>query len=140
MGQFAKVPCPTTRSVNGNPTPLEDIPSVPVRQGTPWPNVGLASENLFKTKKDWPIFPTLVSTPTPTIKIEETPKIAKIPYTMTMPKQATEKCSWGLHCFICKNEEEHREEDWDGNLQNQLRMHPKTFSPRPQKTPQPQNP
>ena len=55
MGQFAKVPCPTTRSISDNPLPLEDIPSAPVRQGTPWPNAGSASENLFETKKDWPI-------------------------------------------------------------------------------------
>ena len=46
---------------------------------------------------------------------------------MTMPKQATEKCSLELHCPICKNEE-HREEDWDGDLQNQPRMHPTKLS------------
>ena len=28
---------------------------------------------------------------------------------MVMPKQATEKCSRGLHCPICKNEEGHEE-------------------------------
>ena len=33
MGQFANVPHPTTRSINDNPPQLEDIPSVPVRQG-----------------------------------------------------------------------------------------------------------
>ena len=79
------------------------------------------------------LFP-LVPTPAPTIKTEEQPQIAAIPHAMTMPKQATEKCSWGPHCPICKNEEEHGEEDWDGNLQNWPRMHPKTFSPRLHKT------
>ena len=29
MGQFAKVPHPTTRSINDNPSPLEDIPVRP---------------------------------------------------------------------------------------------------------------
>ena len=37
---------------------------------------------------------------------------------MLMPKQVAEKCSWGLHCPICKNEEEHKE-DWDGNMQKE---------------------
>ena len=111
MGQFAKVPHPTTRSISDNPPPLEDVPSAPVRQGTPWPNVGLAPENLFETRNDRPILPTPVPTSAPTIKTEEQPKMAAIPHAMTMPKQATEKCSWGLHCPICKNEEEHGEEN-----------------------------
>ena len=55
---------------------------------------------------------------------------------MAMPNQTTEKCLWGLHCPICKNEEEHREEDWDGDLQNQPRMHPQYFQ-HPQPQPQP---
>ena len=50
MGQFAEAPHPTTRSLNDNPPPLEDILSAPVRQGTPWPNAGSASENLFETR------------------------------------------------------------------------------------------
>ena len=118
-GQFVKVPCPTTRSINDNLKPLEDIPSAPVRQGTLWTNAGLASENLFKTRKDWPIPPSPVPTPAPTTKTEEQPKISAIPHAMTMPKQATEKCSWGLHCPICENKEEHGEDDLDGDLQNQ---------------------
>ena len=58
---------------------------------------------------------------------------------MTMTKQATEKCSWGLHCSICKNEEEHREEDWDGNLQSQPRMCPQNLQPQTTQNPQLQN-
>ena len=139
MGQFAKVPCPTTRSISNNPPPLEDIPSDPVRQCTPWPNAGLASESLFETRKDWPIPPTPVHTPVPTIKTNEQPKIAAISHAMTMPKQVTEKCSWGLHCTICENEEEHGEEDWGGNLQNQPRMHPQDLQALTTQNPQPQN-
>ena len=54
MGQFAEVPCLTTRPQNeeSNPPPLEDIPNAPSRQITPWPNLGSASENLFETRKD----------------------------------------------------------------------------------------
>ena len=142
-GQFAKVPCPTTRSISDNPPPLEDIPSAPVRQGTPWPNVGLASENLFETRKDWPIPPySSPHTCNPTIKTEEQPKTATIPHaTKAMPKQNTEKCSWGLHCPICKNEEQHGEEDWNGDLQNQPRMQPlKPLAPDHTKPPTPESP
>ena len=72
-GQFAEVPYLTTRpqdgghplTPNSNPPPLEDIPSAPFRQGTPWPNTGSALENLFETRKDWPIPPTPVPTPAP---------------------------------------------------------------------------
>ena len=134
-----------------NPPPLEDIPSAPVRQDTPWPNAGSASENLFETRKDWSIPLTPSPTPTPTVKTETPPQIAPIPQVIVMPKQVTEKCSWGPHCPICKNEEEH-EEHWDGNRQSeQPRMHPQNMQhPQPQSTqhpqpqiaqqPQPQNP
>ena len=84
---------------------------MPVRQGTPWPNARPASVNLVETRKDWPIPPTPVPTPAPTIKTEEQPKTAAIPHVMTMAKPATEKYSWGPHYPICKNKEEHGEED-----------------------------
>ena len=140
-GKFREVPCPLTLTQNSNTPTLEDIPSAPVIQGTPWPNAGSASENLFETRKEWPIPPTPVPTPALTLKTEEPPKIAAIPHAMVMPKQATKKCSWGPYCLICKNEEEH-EEDWDGDMQNQPRMHPQsTQCPQPQNLqhPQPQN-
>ena len=74
-GEFAEVPCPTTRPQNegSNPPPLEDIPNVPPRESTPWPNSGPASENIFEMRKDWPIPPTLAPTPAPTVKREELP-------------------------------------------------------------------
>ena len=51
--QFAESPCPTTIPQNkgSNPPQLEDIPSAPIRQSTPWHSTGLASENQFETKK-----------------------------------------------------------------------------------------
>ena len=85
---------------------------------------GSASEHLFETRKYWPIPPTPTPTSAPTVKTEAPPQVAVIPHVMVMPKQVTEKCSWGLHCPICKNEEEH-EEDRDGNRQKeQPRMIP----------------
>ena len=138
IGQFAEVPLPTTSSINenSNSPPQEDICNAPVRQGAPWPNAGSASENLFETRKDWLISPTPVPTPAPTIKAEEQPKIAAIPHVMVMPKQTTEKCSWDCIAPSAKNEDEPREEDWDGDLQNQPRMHAKIFSaPSPSHSP-----
>ena len=122
MGKFAEVPYPTARPQNeghpsiqsSNPPPLEDIPNAPVRQGCLWPSTGSASENLFDTRKDWPIPPTPAPTPAPTVKTEAPPQVAAILHAMVMPMQVAEKYSWGLHCPICKNEEEH-EEDWDSD-------------------------
>ena len=44
------------------------------------------------------------------MKTEAPPKVAVIPYVMVMPKQVAEKCSWGPHCPICKNQGEHEED------------------------------
>ena len=137
-GKFAEVPYPTGRSQNeGNPSihsssppPFEDIPNAPVRQDTPWPSTGSASENLFKTRKDWPIPPT----PAPTVKTEGPPQTGAIPHAMVMPKQVIEKCLWGHHCHICIKEEEDGLEDWNGDRQiDQSKVH------HPQNTQHPQS-
>ena len=99
----------------------------PVRQGTPWPNAGSNSENLFETRQDWSIPPTSV----PTMKTEVPPQVAPIPKVMVAPRQAAKNCTWGPHCPICNNDEEHGEEDWDGNLQKP------TKNAVPQHTPTP---
>ena len=131
-GKFREVPYPAERPQekpsihDSNPPPLEDIPNVPVRQGTPWPSTGSASKNLFETRKLWPVPPTLATT----VKREAPLQVAVIPHVMVMPKQVAEKCSWGPHCPICKNEEEH-EEDWDSDIQKE--------QVRNQQHPQPQN-
>ena len=109
IGQFVEIPCPTTRpqneelSQNSNPPTLEGIPSAPIRQGTPWSNAWSASENLFETRKIWPIPPTADHTPAPTIKMENPPQVVAIPHAMVILKQVAEKCTWGPHCPICKN-------------------------------------
>ena len=111
-GKFRDVPYPTGRPQENlsihdfNPPPLEDIPNAPVRQGTPWPSTGSASENLFETRKDWPVPPT----PAPTVKTEAPPQVAAIHHVMVMPKQVAEKCTWEPHCPICNNEEDHEED------------------------------
>ena len=122
-GKFSEFPYPTGRpqtegnpSVqNSHPPPLEDILNAPVREATPWSSIGSSSENLFKGRRDGPIPPT----PAPTVKTEVPPQTAAISYVMVMPKQVVEKCSWGLHCPICKNEEEHRKEDWNSDRQTE---------------------
>ena len=62
-----------TSSTSDNPPPLEDIQA---RAGTPWPDTGSASENLFKSRKDWPILPAPTSIPISTIKTEAQPQEA----------------------------------------------------------------
>ena len=61
-------------------------------------------------RKDWPILPMPTPTPAPTVKTENLHQVAAIPHVMVMPKQDAEKYSWGLHCPICKKEEEHEED------------------------------
>ena len=82
-----------------------------------------ASTNLFKARADWLIPPT----PAPTVKVEKTevsPQIAVIPNAMVFPKQSGQKCTWGLHCPICKKKEEDSTEDWNSNRQrDQPRNH-----------------
>ena len=70
-------------------------------------------------------------TETPTVKMERTevpPRVAVIPHAVVLNKSqnhkpAEEKCTWGLHCPICKKEEEGME-DWNGDRQeSQQRNH-----------------
>ena len=108
--KFAEVPYPSERpQAEENPSiddsnllSLEAIHNAPVRQDTPWPSIESAPENLFETRKDWPIPPT----PAPTVKTEVPLQTAVIPHAMVMPKQVVEKCSCGPHCPMCIKEEE----------------------------------
>ena len=84
---------PIVRSSVQNPPPLEDIPKASVRQGTTWPNAGSTSENLFKTRKDWPIPPTPAPTSAPTMKTEAQPQVAEIPKVMVVPRQPAKNCT-----------------------------------------------
>ena len=105
-GQFPEVPYPTVKSSVQKPPALEDIPKDPNRQGAPWPNAGSTSENLFKTRKDWPIPPTLAPTSVPSVKTEAPPQVAAIPKGMVTPRQAAKDCTWGPHCLICEEDRE----------------------------------
>ena len=72
MGQFTEVLHPTTRSLNDNPPPLEDIPSVPVRQGTPWPMQDWHQRIYMKTERTG-LFPLLQPLhPPPPLKQKKT--------------------------------------------------------------------
>ena len=61
------------------------------------------------------------------MKVEKTEvqsQIAAIPHALALPKQIGEKCIWGLHCSICKKEEEDSMEDWNSDEQrDQPRNH-----------------
>ena len=92
--ELAKVPYPLERpqaeeipSIHNSYHPtLKAIPNASVRQDTSWPSTESASENLFETRKDWPIPPT----PAPTVKTEVPSQTAAIPHAMVMPKQVVE--------------------------------------------------
>ena len=134
-GQFAEVSYLTTRPQDeGHPltkTPAlhywKTFPTTHLDRVLLGPTQGQL-QKMYLRPEDWPIPPTPVPTPAPTIKTEAPPQIAAIPYVMGRPKNAAEGILWGLHCLICKNEEEHKE-DWDGDMQReQPWMHPKTCS------------
>ena len=50
---------------------------------------------------------------------------------MVSPKQIEGKCTWGLHCPICKKEEEEGTENWNSDQQKnhhpQNPQHPQTY-------------
>ena len=109
------------------PEVTPNVTTVQVREDTPWPNTMPASTNVFKARANQPISPT----ETPAVKMEKTevpPRVASIPHPMVLNKPQNkrpeeEKCTWGLHCHICKKEEEGTE-DWNGDRQeSQQRNH-----------------
>ena len=51
-GKSQEIPPQGVSSADNNLPPLEHIPT---RAGTPWPEAGSMSENLFESRKDWPI-------------------------------------------------------------------------------------
>ena len=139
-GQFAEASNPMARSQSGghlsvqNPPPLEDIPKAQVRQGTPWPNAGLASKNLFKTRKDWPIPPTPVPTPAPTIKIEEQPKTAAIHQPWQCPNKPQKSVHGDHTAPFAKMKKNVEKRIGMAIYEISQGCTPKTFSPRPHKT------
>ena len=104
------------------------------RDDTLWPNIILASTNLFVVRASWLIPPNVKEATTPTfVKMEKTdkktpPKLAAIPHTMVqnkMPqnkKSAEEMCGWEPQCSICTQstpniKAEDSEKDWNSNRQ-----------------------
>ena len=131
----AATPKPTTAHPSLPETPPKPknsmpLPSVPVREDTPWSGTGKLLGNLFGDR-NW-LLPksyfatenknenvTGITSPKPSLK--EEPKIGE--QSIISPK--TEKCRWPPACPFCKNQ---GKEDWDGKHQNQLQQ--KT-SPQP---------
>ena len=97
------------------PEAIPNVQNFQVREDTPWPNTVPASMNLFEARTDWPFPPMQM----PTVKMEkaEVPcRVAAIPHAMVLNKpqsnkEMEDKCTWGLHCPICKKEEEEGTED-----------------------------
>ena len=110
--------------MNDIPLPLEDIPSAPVRQGTLGP-MQVQHQRICLKPGRTGLFPP-VWFPPPS-KQKNNPKLQLSPHAMPMPKQATEKCSWGLHCPMKKNMEKRI-----GMAIYKISQEctPKTFSPR----------
>ena len=117
---------PSTPSCNmpqqrQQPEGIPNTPTFQVREDTPWPNTVPASTNLFEARSDWPILPLQ----TPTVKMEKAdipPRVAAIPHAKVLPepqnnRPVEEKCTWGLHCPICKKGEEEGTEDWNADRQ-----------------------
>ena len=122
--------CPPLPEAPPKPKNSAPLPSVPVREDTPWPGAGKMSGNLFEDK-NW-LLPknylatenknenaTSITSPKPSLKEEL--KINE--QSIISPK--TKKCGWGPDCPFCKHQDK---EDWDGKHQNQLQQ--KT-SPQP---------
>ena len=57
-------------TLENNPPPLENIP---VHAGTPWPEAGKMSGNLFELRKDWPIPPNNNNNATATASTPNSP-------------------------------------------------------------------
>ena len=122
--------CPPLPEVPPKPKNSAPLPSVPVREDTPWPSAGKMLGNLFEDR-NW-VLPknymatenknenvTGVTSPRPSLK--EEPKIDE--QSVISPK--AEKSGWGPDCPFCRNPDK---EDWVGKHQDQLQQ--KT-SPQP---------
>ena len=116
-----------------------NAPTFQVRGDTSWPNTVPSSTNLLEVRADWPIPPTQ-KPPVKTEKAEVPPRVAIISHGLVLNKpqnnkQTEEICTWGLHCPICKKEEEEGTEDWNGDRQEsqqrnhypQNPQHPQTY-------------
>ena len=114
--------CPPLPEAPLRPNSNAPLPSVPAREGTPWPGTGKVSGNLFEDR-NW-LLPqnylasenknenaTGITSPRPPIKEEE----------LKTNEQTLEKCRWGPDCPFCKSQEKGKEED---KTQQQLKASP----------------
>ena len=115
-----------------SPKPKSDVPlpSVPVRESTPWSGAGKVSGNLFE-ERNWLLSQnylasenksenvTGITSPRPPIKEEE----------LRTNKQSLEKCRWGPSCPFCKSQEKGKEED---KTPQQLKASPQSKLQKPQ--------
>ena len=114
--------CPPLPEAPPKPKNSMPLPSLAVREYTPWPGTGKMLENLFG-ERNWLLPKNYLATenknenaigitsPKPSLKEEA--QIGE--QSVITPK--TEKCGWGPDCPFCKYQDK---EDWDGKHQNQL--------------------
>ena len=122
--------CPPLPEAPPKPKDSVPLPSVPVREDTPWSSTGKILGNLFEDR-NWLLPKNYLATEnknenatgitSPKLSLKEEPKIGE--QSIISPK--AEKCRWGPDCPFCTNQ---HKEDWDGKHQNQLQQ--KT-SPQP---------
>ena len=112
--------CPPLPEAPPKPKNSAPLPSVPVRENTPWPCAGKMLGNLFEDRS-W-LLPknylatenkseNITGTTSPRPPLKEEPKIDDL--SVISPK--AEKCVWRPDCPFCKNKEK---EDWDGKHQD----------------------
>ena len=104
----------------GNNLKLYPMPQTSRSERTPHGLTLYQPPQICSRPADWPIPPT----EPPKVKMEKAevpPRVAAIPHAMFLNKPQNnkaveEKCTWGLHCPICKREEEDTE-DWNSDRQ-----------------------
>ena len=121
--------CPPLPEAPQRPKCNAPLPSVPVRESTPWPGAGKVSGNLFEGR-NW-LLPqnhlatenknenaTGITSPRPPIKEE-----------LKTNEHSLEKCGWVPDCPFCKSQEKRKEED---KTQKQLKASPQAKLQKPQ--------
>ena len=115
------ITCPPLPEAPPNPKNSTPLPSVPVREDTPWPSTGKMLENLFEDRY-WLLPKNYLATEnksenatgatSPRPPLKEKPNTDE--QSVVSPK--VEKCRWGPDCPFCKSWDK---EDWDSKHQDQ---------------------
>ena len=88
--------------------PLEDVTKA--RASIPCPKTGSVTENLYESRKDWPIPHAPASTPVSMVKTEMPPQDVAISHAIGTPNPNIRTCVWGPNWHIWKNNKKHEED------------------------------